>query len=891
MNIRRSLQVTLAFAILVVLVLFVAPSYIVEWLWLDGLSYKSVFWKALSLKAILFGSSLLFLLVYLGANYRVLTRLLAATGENGDTPSPYYRLPDGARKFIVPGIIFIALVIALGFSAQWTTFLQFIHAADYGASDPIFGRDLSFYLLQLPFIEMIQNSLSGLFFLVTTGVVIVLSWSGHLSMKNNAFRFDKPSLWPIGANAVLFLLTLAWGYFLDRYELLSSSGSLVYGAGFTDIHARLPALWIMMFATLVLSGLTIFSIARDRLFLIPRGLIGFAVIYIAAMWIAPPVVQQLVVNPNELEKEQPYLEHNISLTREAFDIDDVAEQSYPVEDNVSLSSIADNQETINNIRLWDPRLLIQTYRQIQEIRLYYQFYDVDVDRYEVDGEYRQVMLSARELAEELPERANTWVNRHLQYTHGYGLAMNLVAREGEEGTPELLIKDLPPVTSAGLDVSEPAIYYGEHSSTYHIVNSKARELDYPSGDENVYTQYAEEGGIALSNFGRRLLFAWYFGDINILLSDYITPESRMQFWKQIQERITRIAPFLKLDSETYLVLSEGSLYWVQDAYTVSNRFPYAEHSAEGLNYYRNSVKVIVNALTGAVDFYVVDDEDPVLNTYAEAFPDLFKPLETLSSTLKRHLRYPVDLFNVQVGMYNRYHMTDPQVFYNNEDLWTRPQEQYGGTAIPMEPYYILMPLGDSNDLQFLLMTPLTPENRDNMIAWIAAKSDYPGYGELVVYKLPKEKLIYGPNQVESKIDQDTEISQQLSLWDQRGSRVIRGNLIAVPIEQSFLYVEPVFLVAEETQIPQLRRVIVSYGERTIMQPTLDQALRVLFGDTESPPGYEDLPPSRVSGDLQRARSTMRQLKQSLQDGNYEALGRSLRELEETLIEDSGDDPR
>jgi uncharacterized membrane protein (UPF0182 family) len=566
-------------------------------------------------------------------------------------------------------------------------------------------------------------------------------------------------------------------------------------------------------------------------------------------------------------------------------LDQIDERSYDASTDLTFADVMQNDQTLRHIRLWDWRPLMQTYRQLQEIRLYYQFYDVDIDRYHLDGGYHQVMLSARELAPQLPARADTWVNRHLQYTHGYGLVMSRVSQEGTEGLPQFLIQDLPPVSRQGLTVTQPALYYGEHMDSYRIVNTTLEELHYPQGDDNVYTHYDGQGGILLDTWWKRLLFAWDRLDINLLLTAYITPESRIQLWQSVQERIRRIAPMLSLDADPYLVLSHGKLYWIQDAYTTSRYFPYAEPYERGWNYIRNSVKIVVDAYEGSVTFYVIDEADPVLKVYRQALPELFLSLDQMPDTLQQHLRYPVGLFKAQIEKFRTYHMTLPQVFYNNEDLWTQPREKYAGRSIPLEPYYILMRLPGEADLQFLLMTPLTPENRDNMIAWVAAKSDLPDYGELIVYKLPKERLIYGPMQIEARIDQEPLISRRLSLWDQRGSQVIRGNLMVIPIDHSFLYVEPVYLIAEETNIPQLRRVIVAYGKHVAMEPTLDEALRAVFGKEPRRPEAvaAEVPP----GQQLQLQSAIRDAEQALEQGDWSAFGNAIESLKGALeTEDS-----
>ena len=502
--------------------------------------------------------------------------------------------------------------------------------------------------------------------------------------------------------------------------------------------------------------------------------------------------------------------------------------------------LADNQDTIRNIRLWDYRPLLRTFRQIQQIRLYYEFYDVDVDRYRLADGYRQTMLAARELTAELPQPAETWVNRHLQYTHGYGFAMSLAAQEGEEGTPTLVVRDLPPVATRDAPIGNPALYYGEHMPGYVIAPSGIRELDYPSGDDNVYASYRGGGGVPLGSIWSRLLFAIHLMDVNILLTDYTVEASRIHIRRSLHDRVHRIAPFLQLDRDPYMMSTSDGLYWIQDAYTTSDHYPYSEvynpiQGGAPFNYIRNSVKIVVDAYDGSVAFHVIDEKDPVLAVYRRAFPELFRPLADLPAALRAHLRYPHDLFQAQVTRYAAYHMRDPQVFYNREDLWAIPLEKFGNTTDLMEPYYVLMRLPGEQRLEFMLMLPMTPQGRDNLIAWVAARSDFPDYGRIVTFKLPKDRLTYGPMQVEALIDQNTEISRQLTLWDQRGSRVLRGNLLVIPINHSLLYVEPVYLVAAQNDLPQLKRMIVAYGDRVAMEPTLKRALATLFGGPPSTP--------------------------------------------------------
>jgi len=798
----------------------------------------------------------------------------------------------------------LSLLFAAGFSGRWNGLLRFWYAGSYGQSDPIYGVDLAFHMLELPFLQALQSGVVGLAFLGLLALVTGYVIAGQVGIQDGGFQADAGALRHLGANLAFLLLGWAWGFYLDLYELLQEGGGAVYGAGYTDVNVMIPALWIMTIATLVLAALVGLNLFRRQLRLLGVGAVGYVVIMVSGLVLAPSLVTQLTVLPSELQKEQPYLEHNIDMTREAYGLEDFKERSYPAEPTMPASAVEDNEETIDNVRLWDPRLLIDTYRQLQEIRLYYEFYSVDVDRYMLDGKYRQVMVSPRELTQQLPE--DTWDNRHVRFTHGYGSVANLVAREGTEGSPEFLVQDIPPEADyESLDVDNPAIYYGERTPHYRIVPAgvpgDSLELDYPRSGENVYTRYSGEGGVNVGSFWKQLLFSYFMGDFNILLTNYIQDDSQIQFWNQVRERVRRVAPFLKFDRDPYMVHGDDRQYWILDAYTSSNSFPYSEpirdqQGYEGTRYIRNSVKVVVDAFDGDVSFYISDPDDPIIQMYQEIFPDLFQPLDAMPETLRNHIRYPQDLFEMQVERYRRYHQTQPQVFYNNEDLWTRPQEQYAGRQQRMEPYYILtdLPGQDAAGLEFMLMMPMTPDGRDNMISWMAARSDPPNYGDVVVYELPKDRLIRGPNQIESRIDQDTEISQQLSLWDQRGSSVIRGNLIVVPIEESFLYVEPIFLVAEEIQIPEMQRVIAATDQRVAMERTLRQSLNAVLGEQvvetrddalaqleQAAGAAQAAAPRQVEG-LERAKELIQEARQALQNGDFATFGERFDELEQEI---------
>lgn len=868
------------------LVLLAEVTGIVEkWLWMRQLGYAEIFWKLLSIKWALFGIA--FGCVFLC--FWISLRFAARMAPSDSTAVQVGGISGGLTSF---GSLLIAIVLAFIFALvyypEWDTYLRFRWGGVFGETDPIFHLDLGFYLFRLPFYQLIQNGIASLTFFVLLVTMGAYAYLGAVQLAEGGQRLTvRPRRSMIVHLSIIFLLfvfSLGWGFYLDRYELLTSSRGVVYGIGYTDDHVTLFTLWIMLLASPALGALVLIGLLTRRFKVMLGGVGAYFVLYLVIISILPALVQKYQVEPSELQLETPYLKSNIEFTRKAFNLDNVVEKSYPSLMDLTPQDISKNPETIDNIRLWDWRPILETYRQTQEIRLYYQFYEVDVDRYHTEDGYHQVMLSARELAPQLPEKARTWVNDRLQFTHGYGLVMNFVSKKSTEGLPEYIIENIPPVSLYNLNVNQPAIYFGEKMPGYRMVATKVKELDYPKGNANVYTSYSGQGGVPLDTFWKRLLFAWTQGDINILLTGYLGPESRIQFWRRVQERVSQIAPFLQLDRDPYLVLSEGKLYWVQDAYTVSDSFPYSEPYGsffQKLNYIRNSVKVVIDAYEGSVLFYVADPHDPVIDVYRQAFPGVFKPLKDLSEDMRSHLRYPEDLFDIQAEMYRTYHMVDPQVFYNREDLWSSPKERYAGESIKMVPYYILMRLPDTQELQYLLMTPFTPQNRDNMIAWMAAKCDFPEYGRLIVYQLPKQRLTFGPIQVEAMIDQNTRISEQLSLWDQRGSRVIRGNLVVIPIEKSFLYVEPVYLTAEGTNIPQLKRVIVSSGSKVVMEPSLDESLKAVFGTVTEAEAVK-APVGPQLEELSQSREILKKAEEAIKAGKWEDFGKAMDELQGIL---------
>jgi uncharacterized membrane protein (UPF0182 family) len=664
------------------------------------------------------------------------------------------------------------------------------------------------------------------------GAVYVLH--GEINLDSRRWRFSPVVVAHGSALLGVYFAVKAWSYVLDRYLLLYNDNGIVVGAGYTDVNIELPVLWLLIClsaAAAVVMWTNMWLRAYRPVIAAVALMFGSAFLFGELL---PGMFQRFFVKPSELQLEAPYIQRNIALTREAYNLRQITVKPFPAEQGLTFQSLQDNRGTIDNIRLWDWQPLMDTYAQLQEIRTYYRFLDVDIDRYQIDGAYRQVMLAARELAPSLlSANAQTWVNLHLLFTHGNGVVMSPVTEKSTEGLPNFYLKDIPPVSSGGPAITEPRIYFGQSTNGYVIVKGSTPEFDYPKGKDNVYANYDGADGIAIGGAAWRSLFSWQFDDVNILLSRYLTSESRIMLHRNIQDRIETLAPFLQLDHDPYVVISDGRLYWIQDAYTTSDWFPYAQPTGD-INYIRNSVKVVIDAYNGTITFYVMDTADPVIATYRRIFPELFKPLAAMPADLQRHIRYPEDLFRLQALQYRAYHMDTPEVFYNREDLWQFPREpttsdgsnQSGGTR--MAPYYMIMRLPGEPRAEFFLMLPMSPSQRENMIAWLAARCDPPDYGKLIVYEFPKDKLVYGPFQIEARINQNTDISQQISLWNQMGSRVLRGNLLVVPIENSILYVSPLYLRAESGQLPELKRVIAAYGDRVVMEDTLPAALAALF---------------------------------------------------------------
>lgn len=849
---RVLIVVAIIFLICLIL-LGLISGFLVDWLWFSTIGYLDVFWTTIVAEAEVFIAVFTATTIILWANGSFAFRFAQSRRQQRAAEFEWksagvVTLPDVfefARHqlpwfiIIICGACLLAALVAWGEADNWRLFLRFLYQVPYGANDPLYNKDIGFYLFTLPAYIAIKKwmfltlSLSALF-------------AGAIYWVHGDIQYDvqRRSMSPaaIAHGSVLlglFFAVKAWSYGLDRYLLLYGDNGVVVGASYTDIHVELPVLWLLVGLSIIAASAA-WANVKMCTFRIP---VAAAVLVFGGSFVLsgviPVLFKRVFVKPSELQLEKPYIQRNIALTQLAYNLHQITAKPFPAEQDLTFKALEANKATVDNIRLWDWHPLMDAYVQLQEIRTYYKFHDVDVDRYWLDGAYQSVMLTARELKPSLlPPNAQTWVNSHVLFTHGNGVVMSPVTRKTPDGLPVFYLRDIPPVSTGGPKIREPRIYFGEETNSYVIVKGSTPEFDYPKGKDNIYAAYDGAGGISIGTFLRKNLFAWYFSDINLLLSSYITSDSRIMIRRDIRERVHAIAPFLRLDHDPYLVISGGKLYWMQDAYTTSDYFPYAQPVQRlGLNYIRNSVKVVIDAYNGSVDFYLMDVSDPIAMTYQRIFPSLFKPFTDMPPDLQTHIRYPEDIFQIQAQIYQAYHMEAADVFYNREDLWqfpSEPREPDGGGTTSMAPYYIVMRLPGETRAEFFLMLPMVPSRRDNMIAWLAARCDPPDYGKLIVYEFPKDKLVYGPFQIEALINQNTEISQQLTLWNQMGSRVIRGNLLVIPIENSILYVSPLYLRAAQGQLPELKRVIAAYGDHVVMKETLAEALSALFETGAAP---------------------------------------------------------
>jgi uncharacterized membrane protein (UPF0182 family) len=861
-------------------------------LWFQEVGFPQVFTSILYTKVLLglLAGAVVFLLLYL--NLR-----LTARGQSRDVlvmvEEEIPQLPNWLliqplyNQLLLPGCLVVSLMVAAQAAGQWQGVIRFVNQVAFGVAEPLFERDVGFYIFRYPFLTYIYQFLflALIVTLLASGAIYVLSRGIRLSPQGPVVTpWAKGHLLTLGA---ALLVVKAWGYSLDRYGLLFSPGGVAFGASYTDVNATLP----LLNALIALAGLAaIACLVQIRMPGI-RVALGGVVLWLAGSLLGlaayPTVIQRFRVVPNEIVAERPYIERTIAASTRAYGLDRIEERPFPAHEELTAATLQKNEPTIKNIRLWEYRPLLDSYAQLQEIRTYYKFVDVDNDRYRLDEESRQVMLSVRELSPaHLPSRI--WINEHLVYTHGYGAVVGPVNRVTREGLPEFFVKDIPPAVTGPLKITRPEIYYGEVAHTYVLVRTRTKELDYPVGDQNVYTTYEGQGGVSIGSFWRKLLFVARFGEIKILLSDDLTAESRILYHRQIAERVQKIAPFLRLDRDPYPVITkDGRIVWLLDAYTTSEHYPYSQPTRGVGNYIRNPVKITVDAYHGTVRFYLVDPDEPLIRAYGRAFPGLFQPITAMPEDLAAHIRYPQDLFGIQARMYAAYHMRDPQVFYNKEDLWTIPAKKAEGREAEMEPYYTIMRLPGERREEFILLLPFTPMRRDNMIAWFAARSDLPHYGKLLLFDFPKGKLVFGPRQIEARIDQDAVISQQITLWSQAGSQVIRGSLLAIPIEESLLYVQPLYLAAERGRLPELKRVITAFGNRIAMEETLEVSLQQLFGGRAVQPDVAPRPAVAAKPDgaprlPAQALEHFQKAQEHLKRWNWTGFGEELRRVEEIL---------
>ncbi len=833
------------------IIIYIGSGLITEGLWFSHLGFGNQFMKIISTKILIHLLLFIFTFLVYYMNFRFSLKGIGI--QKVEEPLPYFlqlyrnlilRIPAKTIHlvFIIIGVIVAGYTTYL-FESGWALWLQFINKTAFNIVDPIFGLDLSFFVFLLPVIEMLQQIFLTLLIglLPFTATIYIVFNPGQLLgwRKNKLSSGQIHLLIQLG----ILLILIALNLLIQAFRLPLTNGPIMHGAGYTDIHVRLPGYLISSLTLIVFSTSCFLSFRKwQARKIIRRGLLVLTITLISLVGL-PSLVQNLLVEPNQFAKEKPYLENHINMTQKAYNLENIEVREFPSESKIyNLDNLG---PTLDNIRLWDWRPLQLSYNQLQALSYYYDFCGIDVDRYIIDGKLRQVMLGAREIdLNRFEPHVQTWINTKLRYTHGYGIVMSSVDEVTSNGLPKFLLKDIPPISSIDLEINRPEIYFGELTHSYVITNTNIKEFDYPKGEDNAETVYQGTGGIELNNYFKKLLFAARFKDYRLLISNEITNESQILYNRQIVDRVQRIAPFLKLDTDPYLVLAEGRLFWLLDAYTTTFNYPYAAVTEGWGNYARNSVKVVVDAYGGDVSFFLTDESDPLAQTWRKTFPQLFSDLNGAPDGLIEHFRYPVDLFRIQAGIYAKYHMSNPLVFYNDEDAWRIPEEKYEANTIPMDPYYSILQLNQEKDPEFILMLPFIPAKQiSNMVAWMAALNDPPNYGQLVVYKFFKDRHYYGPMQIESRIDQDSEISQQLTLWDQRGSKVIRGNLLVIPLDGAILYVEPIFIQSEQSSIPELSRVIIAFEDKTIMAKTLKEALIKVF---EQPIITTDKEPEGIS---------------------------------------------
>lgn len=836
-------------------------------LWFDSVGYRSVYTTRITTRIWLFLAGAGAFLA-LAVPSILVARRLAPSADDPDFEVSYELRElmadlqsQGVQRLALFGMLILATFVAVIFGANaaghWDNVLLFRHAQDFGTKDPQFQRDLGFYVFKLPIYQFALDWLLGALVVTIIGTLGVYAFRALLygfrvdaprPIARHVFSVDVPRGIKIHISILLVVLLLIFigRYYLSTFSLVYSTQGVDLGAFYTDIHANLPIIYIKMAVAAIVALLVVAGIFRAGLLLPLGGIAAWIAVSIAGA-VYPAIVQSFVVQPNEVSKEAQYLARNIDATRYAYGLDQIDERQFPASAAATAQEVAANQDTIDNVRLWDPEPLRAALRQLQTIRPLFDFIDVDVDRYTIDGKTKQVMLSARELdSKKLPLDAQTWVNSRLQFTHGYGYTVAAVNESQPDGGPKLIVSDIP--LQGPIKTDRPEIYFGEQADHYIIVDGNEPEFTpAASGDQNVQTKFEGSGGVKIDSLLRKIVYAWKFGDRNILISGALNDNSRLIYRRNIQQRIHELAPFLRLDADPYIVVDQGSMYWMQDAYTTTDLIPYS-HRTGGVNYIRNSVKVVVNAYSGETTFYATQPDEPLLKAYTAIFPKLFTPFDQMPATLRQHIRYPEDLFRLQSQVYLRYHIRDARAFYQKEDQWDIPTEIFGSTEQPVRPYYVIARIPGEKSEEFMLIRPFVPLNRTNAISWLAARSDGDNYGKLVSFRFPSTVSVPGPTQVERRIDSDGRVSQQLTLWNQSGSKVIRGNLLMIPIGNANVFFEPLYLSATAAggnELPQLKRVVVVNGDSIAMEPTLARALDVIFGRA-APSGLDSTGASAAS---------------------------------------------
>jgi len=902
-NDRRGLSFLVFVGIIGFSIARAVATFFTNYLWFDAVDLNSVWLKILITKSALVAATSLLAFVFIFINLRLAVRATPVMDifESFESQDPLSRFREFVNerflKYRLWGAIGLSLFLGAGASQLWEQVLLFINQKAFGVTDPIFQNDVSSYVFGLPLYRLFVSW--GFQLVIFTSFIIVLFFIATGALQLRPGRLPEVSS---GAKAHLSVLLAfvavlkAFAYRLDSMELLYSPRGKVFGASYTDVVAHLPALNLLILISLFGAILLLVNIKR-RGWLLPATAISlWLAVSIIVGGVVPAAIQRFRVLPDELNKELPYVENHINYTRLAYGLDNIEEKSFEASPNLTDNDISENAQTVDNIRLWDPTVLAETYSQLQEIRAYYALDEVDVDRYKINGELTQVMVSARELDQtNLP--AVGWVNERLQYTHGYGVVFSPANNVASQGQPDFYVKGVPATTTVSeLEVEQPRIYFGESAESveYVVVNSLQEEVDYPlstEGQSVAYTNYSGEGGVGIGSFFRRLGFALRYSELNLLISNQLSDDSKLIMERNVVSRVKKAAPFLYTDNDPYLALIDGNLFWIIDMYTVSDKYPYAQpadtrriNENSGLpmnfNYLRNSVKAVVNAYDGTMNFYVVDDNDPLISSYEDIFPNLFTPESSMSSELLDHIRYPEDLFTIQSDMYRDYHMTDPRVFYADEDPWVIPSDSSTTPRVatlrgefteigfkPMLPYYLLMSLPGESDLSYLIFQPFNPENRPNMQSFLVADADPENYGQLIDFRLPKGEFVDGPSQVATRINQDPDISQIFTLLDQQGSSVIKGNLFVVPINQSILYYQPIYLQGEQNPLPEFKFVVVVFQDRIIMEESLSEALESIFGEGFASDTIEDTQGESPLDLLEKATKAFEKAQQELQNGN------------------------